>query len=71
MSMTLPASLDPEAVRLCALAVRYALSGPRFDDHTAAERSAIVEHGVEKMMAAGAFVRDGALFFPSNIGRLD
>jgi len=69
--MTLPTSLDPEAVRLCALAVRYALSGPRFDNHTAEERSAIVEHGVEKMMTAGAFVRDGALFFPSNIKSLD
>ena len=71
MSTALPTSLDPEAVRLCALAVRYALSEARFDNHTAEERVAIVEHGVEKMMAAGAFVRDGALFFPSSIKTLD
>lgn len=71
MSIPLPTSLDPEAVRLCALAVRYALSEARFDNHTAAERNAIVEHGVEKMMQAGAFVCGGALFFPSNITSLD
>jgi len=63
----LPDTLDTQAVDLCAAAVRQALSVPRFDHLTVSERRQIVENGVGKMMAAGAFVRDGKLFFPRGV----
>lgn len=65
--MKLPATFDPEAVRLASIAVRYALSDSRFDHFSAADRQAVVENGVGKMMAAGAYVQDGRLFFPAGI----
>jgi hypothetical protein len=62
--VNLPNTFSPDAVLLASIAVRYQLSNPRFDSLTATERQALVEHGVSQMMAAGAYVRDGALRLP-------
>lgn len=69
--MRLPDALDTQAVDLCAAAVRQALSVPRFDHLPAEERRQIVANGVEKMMAAGAFVRGGKLYFPRGVTAAD
>lgn len=65
--MKLPDAIDPKAVALCAILVRVAIDGSQFGDLDEAHKDAIVANGVEKMMRAGAFVRDGALFLPPEV----
>lgn len=62
--MKLPTAFDPEAVRIASILVRYELSAARFDHLPAEARASVVETGVTKLMAAGAFVRNGALCIP-------
>lgn len=61
----LPASLDPLAITLAAAIVRSAVEASHLRARPETEKQEAVWNGVRKIMAAGAFARDGMLFIPS------
>jgi hypothetical protein len=65
--LKLPDALDPKAVALCAILIRGAIDGSKFGDLDRTHKDEIVANGVMKMMRAGAFVRNGALFLPPEV----
>lgn len=65
--MKLSNRLDPQAITLCSLAIRQAINASHLASMPEAEKQGVIAIGVEKMMAAGAFVRNGTLFFPLGI----
>lgn len=67
--MSLPANLDPATVAAAANLMRGAVAASHLADRPAAEREGIIEVGVAKMMAAGAFMSGGEIRFPRSIGR--
>lgn len=69
--MKLPDTLDPKAVALCAILIRGAVDGSQFGDIDEKHKATIVANGVEKMMRAGAFVQNGALFLPPDVSTSD
>jgi hypothetical protein len=69
--LKLPDTLDAKAVALCGILLRGAVDASQFGDLDAAHKDAIVANGVEKMMRAGAYVRNGALFLPPNVTAAD
>jgi hypothetical protein len=63
--MTLPTSLDPEAVALAAAYAEQAVDAPGRGLCTAAKREVLIERCVALMMEAGVYVHEGQLFMPA------
>jgi len=63
--VALPSTLEPTAIHFAGCLMRTLLADARFDELKPHERRAMVEDGVRRIMAAGAYVRDGRMYLPS------